>query len=123
MSNVEKGRAGEDAALLYLEKQGMRLLERNLRRPGGEIDLVMQDQNHVVFIEVKMRSRQFVPAQAVDLGKQKRIGRVALKYLMEKGWMERPVRFDVVEVLRIDYAMQIRHTKEAFWFTGKAYFT
>lgn len=50
------GQAGEDAALEHLQKNGLRLAERNFRCKGGEIDLIMQDRGTLVFVEVRKRN-------------------------------------------------------------------
>ncbi len=49
------GRQGEDAAVQYLKSKGMKILERNLRTPVGEIDLIARHRNILVFVEVKTR--------------------------------------------------------------------
>lgn len=56
MLNRERiGRLGQNAAESYLTLQGLRVLERNWRCRVGEIDLIMQDNNDLVFVEVKTR--------------------------------------------------------------------
>jgi len=98
-----KGDAAEEAALAYLQDQGLRLLQRNYRTPGrggGEIDLIMQlPDSTVVFVEVRQRaSRTFGGAGAsVGAVKQRRIIFAARQYLMR--WRHLPpARFDVVLV-------------------------
>ncbi len=83
MSASETGRAGEDAAVAYLASLGFRILKRNLRGPGGEIDIVAKEGDTIVFVEVKRRdSRTFGRALgAVDARKRKRIRAVAADYL------------------------------------------
>lgn len=98
-----RGDAAEDAALAYLQDQGLRLLQRNYRTPGrggGEIDLIMQQPDTtVVFVEVRQRaSRDFGGAAAsVSALKRRRIVFAARQYLMR--WRHLPPsRFDVVVV-------------------------
>ncbi len=69
------GKAGEDNAVKYLQKQGYRILERNFRCRFGEIDLIARDKGVLVFIEVKTRrSRAFgPPAMAVTPEKQRHL--------------------------------------------------
>ena len=69
------GQAGEDEALAYLQKKGLVLIERNFRCKGGEIDLVMQDNNTLVFVEVRKRAnhRHGGAAASVTTAKQKRL--------------------------------------------------
>lgn len=97
----ERGDAGEDEAMAFLQAQGMRLLQRNYRTPGrggGEIDLIMQcADGTVVFVEVRKRSRGGFGGAAATVGlpKQRRIILAARHYLLS--WRQLPpVRFDVV---------------------------
>ena len=99
----ETGLQGEDAAEAYLTKEhGMTCLERRYRTKAGEIDLILLDGETVVFAEVKTR-KTGEPGNglsAVNAGKQKRIVHAALLYLMRQKWMDRSVRFDVIEICR-----------------------
>ena len=95
------GRCGETLAAAYLESLGYRILKRNVRGPGGEIDLVAREGETLVFVEVKARgSSRFGSAlAAVDARKRKRIRTLAedfLQFLPPKT----KVRFDVVTLRR-----------------------
>ena len=95
------GREYEDAATLYLENKGYRILDRNYQVRVGEIDIVAKNGKYIVFVEVKYRSNNHVglPGEAVDGRKRKRISKVALYYLNQKGYgLDVPVRFDVITV-------------------------
>jgi putative endonuclease len=91
------GRATESAAVAYLESLGFRILRRNLRGPGGEIDIVARDGETIVFVEVKARrSRAFGSALgAVDARKRARIRAVAADFLQFFA-PRATARFDVV---------------------------
>ena len=97
------GDAAEDEALQYLQAQGLRLLVRNYRTPGrggGEIDLIMQDQDStVVFVEVRKRTSTRHGGAAASVGrvKQRRVVFAAQFYLLKMRTLP-PCRFDVVEV-------------------------
>jgi putative endonuclease len=95
-----RGDAGEKAAARELRRQGMVLLERNVRVAGAEIDLVALDRETVVFVEVKARSGESfgAPAEAVDRRKQARISRASRAFLASSGLAGRPVRYDVASV-------------------------
>ncbi|HKQ61383.1 MAG TPA: YraN family protein, partial [Candidatus Polarisedimenticolaceae bacterium] len=111
------GRAGEAAAARALERAGLRVLERRWRTQLGEIDLVAEQGELVVFVEVKTRtcSPYGTPAEAVTARKRSRLGRVALAYLAHRGWLERPSRFDVVEVdAGPDGLGRVEHLPDAF---------
>lgn len=91
------GRDAEDRAEALLRRRGLRPMGRNYRCHGGEIDLIMRDAEHLVFIEVRYRShRGFGGAlSSISAGKQQRLIRAAQHYLMSSGW-QGPCRFDVV---------------------------
>ena len=91
------GQLGEDQALIYLQQQGLHLLERNFRCKAGEIDLVMQDGKVLVFVEVRMRSDSKFGGAAASVGsaKQKRLINAAQIYLQRHS-MPPPCRFDVI---------------------------
>jgi len=93
------GQAGEDRALEYLSGCGLTLVERNFRCKVGEIDLVMNDQGCLVFVEVRRRGRDdFGGAIAsVTPGKQRRMVRAAQFYL-QRYRRYPPCRFDVVAI-------------------------
>lgn len=91
------GVAGEDAASAYLQSIGYRIVKRNLRGPGGEIDIVARDGETIVFVEVKARTtRRFGSALgAVDARKRARLRSVAADYLQFFAPSAR-ARFDVL---------------------------
>jgi putative endonuclease len=97
----QAGDAAEEAALVLLQQQGLRLIQRNYRTPGrggGEIDLILQESDGtVVFVEVRKRAlRQFGGALgSVGRQKQQRIIFAARYFLWQ--WRQLPpTRFDVV---------------------------
>lgn len=94
-----KGQAGEDAALAYLSAQGLALLQRNFRCKGGEIDLVMQDDKVLVFVEVRRRAnlRHGGAAASVTRSKQARLI-VAAQIYLQRYRMPPACRFDVIAI-------------------------
>lgn len=106
-----KGKYGEQLAYEYLQRQGLRLVARNYRNFRGEIDLIMDDQGIIVFVEVKYRTSERFgnPLEAVDFKKQKRIKSIAYIYLANLGY-EPQCRFDVVAIL----GKKIQWVKGAF---------
>lgn len=91
---------GEAVASDVLVRRGYRIVERNCRSRWGELDVVAYDGDTLVFIEVKARRAvQFGdPAHAVDRRKQRRIVRLAQRYLIRRRLGEPPCRFDIVVV-------------------------
>lgn len=97
----ETGLAGEKAAENWLHDQlHMVCLERRFRSKAGEIDLIMLDDDTVVFVEVKTRKNSMPGSglAAVDRRKQQRIARAASLYLVHTGRLNQACRFDVIEV-------------------------
>jgi putative endonuclease len=94
------GQTAENQAARHLKRQGYRIVIRNYRTPVGEIDIIAQQGNSLVFVEVKARrsDRFGNPKMAVTRRKQGQISRAALWYLKETGQMQVPARFDVVAI-------------------------
>ncbi|GAB4312340.1 MAG: YraN family protein [Candidatus Bipolaricaulota bacterium] len=92
------GKGAEDIACRHLRAQGMRIVARNWRWRGGEVDIIARDGPTLVFVEVKGRSGEGfgTAAEAVTGEKRSRLWRTALAFL--GGQPETPVRFDVVAV-------------------------
>ena len=94
------GKVGEKKAVDFLKTKGYKILETNYKTHVGEIDIIAEDQGYTVFIEVKTRSGdEFgAPSEAVDRKKQEKYFKVATEYLMKKGKIDTPCRFDVVGI-------------------------
>jgi putative endonuclease len=93
------GQAGEDAALAYLQRRGLLMVERNFRCKGGEIDLILHDGATLVFVEVRCRAdaRHGGAAASVTPAKQARLLRAAQFYLLR--YPAPPAcRFDVIAI-------------------------
>ena len=101
MNNKIKGAQGEQQALSYVKKLGYKILEKNFTTKIGEIDIIAQDKNSLVFIEVKNRSSKKFgrPSEAVNNHKQYKIKQVAQLYLQKIKKTSSFCRFDVLEVL------------------------
>lgn len=114
--NLQRGVAAERRACLHLEAQGLRLITRNYRCRMGEIDLVMQDGDAVVFVEVRSRGRNALvsAAESIDAHKQSRLIAAAHHYLMtQKHAANAPCRFDCVLLSSQDDS-RIEWIKSAF---------
>ncbi len=93
------GAAAEKEAQHYLEDHGLTFIERNYRCKQGEIDLIMQDNDTLVFVEVRFRrSKQFGSAvETVTSAKQRKIMLATQHYMLEHQLGENfPMRFDVI---------------------------
>lgn len=94
-----RGAQAEDAALRLLEHGGLRLVARNFRCRGGELDLVMLDGETLVIVEVRARGNAHFAsaAESVDARKQARIVLATQMYLLKYApHAQRAIRFDVV---------------------------
>ncbi|HET9392084.1 MAG TPA: YraN family protein [Candidatus Rubrimentiphilum sp.] len=92
-----KGREGESRAAAFLESSGYSIVRRNVRVPGGEIDLVCRDGATIVFVEVKRRDTRSFGSALSAVGPRKRatLRRIAADY-MQIVAPDAPFRFDVV---------------------------
>ena len=110
------GKEGERVAERYLQKKGYKLVERNYRCLGGELDLIVLDRRVIVFVEVKTRTGSGfgTPFEAVEARKQQRMIRAAQFFLAEKGLQQRDARFDVVGVSWPGREPVIEHIENAF---------
>lgn len=100
MSTTSTGSQGENLACEYLKKQGYEIIERNFRIRGGEIDIVAQDEEYLVFVEVKTRySHEYgLPIESITPWKVKHLLKTAKFYLLKIGWGNGPYRLDFVSV-------------------------
>ncbi len=110
------GNAAEALASAHLEQAGLRLLTRNYRVRGGEIDCIALDGETLVFVEVRLRrnTRYGGAAASIDARKQQRIIHAARCYLQRyPRQAERPCRFDCVLLDSLD-ANLLEWIRDAF---------
>jgi putative endonuclease len=116
-AHLEMGHAAEDAATRHLEQTGYRILQRNFRARGGELDVVAMDGAALAIIEVRYRAsdRYGGAAASVTAAKRRRIVRAARALLAITPALARlPARFDVVEVSGPAHALDCRLIRGAF---------
>ena len=109
-----QGNWGEAQAAAYLTKKGYRILERNYRAVGGEIDLVACLKKTLIFVEVKQRSYSAFggPIAAVTKTKQLRVAKAATQFIKtHKNVSYDEIRFDVICIL----GGEITHLENAFF--------
>jgi len=114
------GTQWEKTAESFLCRRGLKLLHRNFSSRFGEIDLIMEDQGTLVFVEVKYRknSSHGSGADAVTFHKQSRISRTAAWYLaMNPRRAEQVCRFDVLSIHSEKTDQGINWIKAAFYST------
>lgn len=107
----QTGVRGEKMAEEFLLQQGFKLIERNFRSRFGEIDLIMNDGNAVVFVEVKYRNTNSYgqAGDAVNFHKMRKIVKTAEHFII-KNSIKALCRFDVVSI----NGKIMEHIKNAF---------
>jgi putative endonuclease len=92
------GIVGEELAVATLVARGYAILERRYSTERGEIDIIAEDGDTLVFVEVRARATgEFgSAAESVTITKQRQVARVAMEYLSRHRITNRPCRFDVV---------------------------
>ena len=100
MAGVSKGAAGEVLAARFLRDKGYEVLAGNYHSRFGEIDIIAEDDEYIVFVEVKSREEDsyYLPREAVTADKQRRIIKTALYYIAHHP-NTRQMRFDVLEIV------------------------
>ena len=116
VARQQLGKLGEDLAVEELERRGYAILARRYRTRCGEIDIVAQDGDTLVFVEVKARATvEFgIAAEAVTRHKQLQLVRMATDYLARFEGPAGPCRFDVVAIDDCDNHPRITVFQNAF---------
>ena len=110
----ELGRTGEQVAAEYLERAGLRVLDRNWRSAAGEIDIVAAERQVLVICEVKTRSgaQYGSPLEAITRSKRARLRRLAVRWLVAHGVLFDEVRIDVIGLVRDESGQyQLEHVR------------
>ena len=113
------GAWGEEKAARFLTERGYTILERNFHSRYGEIDLIAEDGEFLVFVEVKLRASTShgLPEETVTPKKQEKLRLTAETYLQTHETDKQP-RFDVVSLYAKDgmetHPLPVRHIKNAF---------
>jgi putative endonuclease len=111
MNSRQEGSRGESLVTEYLLQKGYGIRTCNYSCATGEIDIIAEYGDTIVFVEVKARRSQRYgrPAEAVTYGKLKKIERTAQWYLSSARLHHRPARIDVIEVMWHPEGPQITH--------------
>jgi putative endonuclease len=117
-SSVNKGHEGEEEACKFIAQLGYKIIKRNFKYGRiGEIDIVAEHEDTLVFIEVKGRSNYSfgTPEESVNPRKQAQLKKVASMYYYVNGIQDKACRFDVVAVDKLFGKTEIRHHIAAFF--------
>ena len=111
----QTGRQGEDIAARYLLGQGCRIITRNWVCPTGELDIIAQEDDILVFVEVRTRrgSRFGTAEESITPAKQARLIELARIYLQDIPQPHPPWRIDVIAVQLGQGLPQLNHLKNA----------
>lgn len=115
-STKEKGDSGEEEAAAFLRSLGYTILEMKWRYTRFEIDIIAENETHLVFVEVKKRYSNVYgePWEAVKAGKRRRICMGADAYIKEKDSDKEP-RFDIISIIQEGNRSNLLHIEEAFY--------
>lgn len=116
-NTIKRGSEAEQLACNYLEKHALKLVTKNFRAKYGEIDLIMKDKEHLVFVEVRLRNNQDygTGADTVTPHKQRKLRNTANFYLQTHyGNNFPPCRFDVISMSNQTDNPQFDWIKNAF---------
>ncbi|WP_088224740.1 YraN family protein [Desulfosporosinus sp. FKB] len=95
------GRSGEELAVHSVTASGLRVLKRNYRCPKGEMDIIAEDQETLVFIEVRTRSSAYRGwgEESITSQKAQRLRSIAAYYILQQGYANWPeMRIDVIAI-------------------------
>ena len=110
------GDAGEAAAAAHLTKAGFRIVARNHRCRRGEVDLIAEQGELLVFVEVRTRATDAFgsPEETVGFKKQQRVVLAARDFLARRRGPDRAIRFDVIAVVDSVDGPKVTHYPNAF---------
>ena len=116
------GEIGERVAERWLRRKGWRIMQRRFRNGHRDIDLVVERDGLVAFVEVKARKGlEFgQPVEAVNWRKQRELTRSALVWIARHGRADDAYRFDVIGVLMAGPTIRVRHVEDAFPIRSRA---
>jgi len=115
MDRLSLGKKGELMAQKFLRQKGLKIIATNFYTPRGELDIIAQEKDELVFVEVKTRTSELFgkPEEAVDKRKQEKLQKLAEFFLAQHSRQNSPIRFDVV-VVKLDPTLKTREKIE--WF-------
>lgn len=113
---METGKLGENLAAEFLVQKGFRVVARNYRCRHAEIDLIVQRDDWLIFVEVKTRNSNAYgePETFVDATKRRLMYRAAENYIYAVNWKGH-IRFDIVSV-KPGPAPHVRHFEDAIYY-------
>jgi putative endonuclease len=110
------GQKGEDLAAEHLKMAGYKILFRNWKWGKNEIDIIAENQEFIIFAEVKTRSEDFLmaPVTAINKDKRRTLIYAANGYLQRYG-IDKESRFDIITIIQTADSYKIDHIEGAFY--------
>lgn len=111
----EIGNKAEEMAAKFLSQKGYEIRDRNYVFGKGEIDIIAEKDNWLVFVEVRARSEVLhgFPEQTISKAKASLIMKTAENYVYQKDWRGK-IRFDIIAII-VGQAFEIRHFEDVFF--------
>ena len=112
---MKVGKIGEDISANYLIKHGFSIISRNFHSRYGEIDIICENSDYIIFVEVKTKksSTSSCARERVDFHKQLKILKTIETYFSNNEVDKQP-RIDVIEVILFKNKFEINHIENAF---------
>lgn len=100
MNKKDFGKLGEDIAVNYLKNKGYKIIEKNFRTRFGEIDIICEKDNSIIFIEVrtKRNSSLLSPEESITKRKIENYKKLALEYLINSKRKYKNIKFDFLGI-------------------------
>jgi len=117
MNKLDTGKRAEHLACQFLQEKGLKFLQQNYRCHHGEIDLIMQDREDIVFVEVRSRNHMEYGSalESISQSKIKKLIRTATHYLQRTNCLYKVTsRFDIIAIDLINGALHPEWIKNAF---------
>lgn len=110
------GDKGEEIVAKFLTDKNFKILSKNFNTKYGEIDIIAQKDDLIVFVEVKTRKKEYFPiSNVVTFSKQKKITKTAKFFLFQNNIIDKVCRFDVATVLFNDTKKSLKYIPNAFY--------
>lgn len=122
-ANINLGNAGEQIVADLLKNKKFQILAQNYRTKFGEIDLIAQKEELLVFVEVKTRKNEYFPiSNVVTFNKQTKMSRTAKYFILQNNIdiYSKVCRFDVATVILNDGSFKVEYIENAFFVSERS---
>jgi putative endonuclease len=111
----ETGNKAEEMAAKFLSEKGYKILDRNYTLGKGEIDIIAEKDNWLIFVEVRARSEVLhgFPEQTISKAKARLIMKTAENYVYQQNWRGK-IRFDIIAII-VGQNFEIRQFEDVFF--------